>query len=116
MNPILQKTIGGLSAQYYGRHLFFGAAMSTSLLFMLQGKYAPYELWGFAILNTLLYPYSRFVYESVTGFIVGQNFFMVNAILLLMVKCFTMILCWAFAMFVAPVGWAYLYYAHSKRS
>ncbi|WVV47296.1 hypothetical protein THH46_21410 [Pseudomonas sp. NA13] len=28
-----------------------------------------------AIINTLLYPYSRFVYESVVGYIMGNNVF-----------------------------------------
>jgi hypothetical protein len=66
------------------------------------------------VLNTLLYPYSRFVYESVMDFIIGRNVFFVNAILMLAVKLMTMLLCWSLAIFVAPIGLAYLYYHHSK--
>jgi hypothetical protein len=41
--------------------------------------------------------------------------FFVNAFLMLFVKLITMALCWAGAMFIAPVGLAYLYYHHSKK-
>lgn len=65
-------------------------------------------------INTFLYPYSRFVYESIVSFIMGNNVFFVNAIFMVVVKIFTMLLCWSFAIFIAPIGLAYLYYHHSK--
>ncbi len=68
----------------------------------------------FIFVSTFLYPYSRFIYESIMDFLMGKNVFFVNAILMLGVKLFTMMLCWGFAIFVAPVGLAYLYYHHSK--
>ena len=67
------------------------------------------------LINTVLYPYSRFVYESVVGFIMGNNIFITNAVMLLAAKLFTMALCWGAAIFIAPVGLAYLYYQHSKK-
>jgi hypothetical protein len=30
------------------------------------------------------------------------------------VKIFTMVICWACAIFIAPIGLAYLYYHHTK--
>ncbi|WP_256857306.1 hypothetical protein [Xanthomonas axonopodis] len=66
--------------------------------------------------NTLLYPYSRFVYESIVGYIMGGNVFFVNAILMLFVKLMTMAICWSFAIFIAPIGLLYLYVHHSQRS
>ncbi len=69
---------------------------------------------AFVVINTLLYPYSRFVYESIMDFIMGDNVFFLNAILILVVKFISMALCWGFAVFIAPVGLAYLYYYHSK--
>lgn len=76
----------------------------------------PIGILVFTIFSTLLYPYSRFVYESIIGFIMGENVFIVNAILMLFAKFFTMAMCWVFAIFVAPVGLAYLYYHHSKEN
>lgn len=74
----------------------------------------PIGMLFFTIASTLLYPYSRFVYESIIGFVMGENVFFVNAILMLITKFFTMTMCWVFAIFVAPIGFAYLYYHHSK--
>ncbi|WP_338107341.1 hypothetical protein [Pseudomonas psychrophila] len=68
-----------------------------------------------SIVCTVLYPYSRFVYESVVGYIMGDNVFFVNAILMLMVKVFTMAMCWSLAIFVAPVGLAHLYWRNSRQ-
>lgn len=68
----------------------------------------------FVVVNTVLYPYARFVYESIVGFIIGENVFFVNAIFMMFVKVSTMAMCWAAAIFIAPIGLAYLYYHHSK--
>ena len=64
--------------------------------------------------STFLYPYSRFVYESVVGFLMGENVFYFNAFVMLFAKLFTMLMCWSFAIVVAPIGLAYLYFHHSK--
>lgn len=66
------------------------------------------------VVNTLLYPYSRFVYEGIVNFIVGDNVFFGSALLMLGVKLVTMLFYWLCAFFVALVGLAYLYYHHSK--
>lgn len=58
---------------------------------------------------TLLYPYSRFVYESVVGFILGNNVVFGNAILFFVVKGVTMLICWMGALFIAPIGLIWLY-------
>lgn len=67
-----------------------------------------------AILSQILYPYSRFVYHSITDFIFGNNMFIVNAFLMLILKFLMMMICWFFAIFVAPIGLLYLYYHHTK--
>lgn len=74
----------------------------------------PISMMLFVVVSTLLYPYSRFVYESIIGFVMGGNVFFVNAIFMLFTKFVTMAMCWGLAIFVAPVGLAYLYYHHSK--
>jgi hypothetical protein len=38
----------------------------------------------------------------------------VNALLMMFVKLTTMALCWGYAIFIAPVGLAFLYYCHNK--
>lgn len=116
MHPVIAKTFGGLSASYYIRQFIFGLAFPVFICLMTSKGPHPLNLPMLLMLvvNTLLYPYSRFVYESVMDFIMGRNVFLVNAILMLAVKLMTMLLCWSLAIFVAPIGLAYLYYHHSK--
>lgn len=116
MKNVIRKTFGGLSLQYYIRQLFFGS-LFLALIFSTRALGDGNIDWGVAsifIISTFLYPYSRFVYESIIGYIVGDNVFYINAILMMMVKLFTMAVCWSFSIFIAPVGLAYLYYYHSK--
>jgi len=112
MHPIIAKTFGGLSASYYFRHLVFGAMFPIFMFLILHqsNRSLQISMVLMAIVNTLLYPYARFVYESIMDFILGKNVFFVNALLMLAMKLMTMLLCWAFAIFVAPVGLAYLYF------
>jgi hypothetical protein len=116
MQEIIKKTFGGLSAQYYIRQLFFGFLFAALIVYVVisGGKPIQFSMIALLVINTLLYPYSRFVYESVVGFIMGNNVFFVNAIFMIVMKIFTMMLCWSFAIFIAPIGLAYLYYHHSK--
>jgi len=116
MHPIIAKTFGGLSTQYYFRQFFFGALFFALMFFIMSKSPNPIQisLVIFMAISTFLYPYSRFVYESIVNFIMGENVFFVNAIFMLFTKLFTMLICWAFAIFIAPIGLAYLYYHHSK--
>lgn len=118
MRSFLSKTFGGLTTSYYIRQLIFGSLFAVLILSI--AAHGPTGLMGkpglivMSIICTLLYPYSRFVYENVVGYVMGENVFFVNALLMLWVKCFTMAICWAFAIFIAPVGLAYLYW-HNRR-
>ena len=115
MNKIIQKTFGGLSMSYYLRHLFFGAIMAVFYIYMFYNLGRASILVALVfVVNALIYPYSRFVYESIVDFIFGNNVFFVNALFLLATKIITMLICFSFAIFIAPIGLIYLYYYHSK--
>jgi len=116
MHPVILKTLGGLSKQYYFRQLFFGLAIGAFSFFTFSqnGLSMPSFILFLTVINTLLYPYSRFAYESSVGFVMGENVFFVNSLLMLATKAITMVMCWGFAIFVAPFAFTYLYYKHSK--
>ncbi len=120
MQSFFAKSFGGLNASYYLRHFLFGAAFGTLMLYV--GGNAPGGLFAkpgliiYVPINTLLYPYSRFVYESIVGYVMGTNVFFVNALLMLFVKAMTMLICWTMAIFVAPLGLGYLYWRNSRAS
>jgi hypothetical protein len=116
MHPVIAKTFGGLSPQYYFRHFLFGLIFPAMFLYASRHEHEfPIGAAIFFAVNTFLYPYSRFVYESVVGFLLGNNVFFLNALVMLFVKLVTMALCWTFAIFISPIGLVYLYYYHSKR-
>ncbi|MEX3932584.1 hypothetical protein AB4Y32_12350 [Paraburkholderia phymatum] len=122
MHPIIERSFCGLNRACYVRNFLFGLIFPAMLYFIFshaKGN-APVGMLtfmiGFSILNTLLYPYSRFAYESIIDYIVGRNVFLVNAIMMLVVKIMTMFICWYLAIFIAPVGLAYLYFRNRSTS
>lgn len=117
MHPIIQRTFGGLSKGYYFRHFAFGLIFVALFVFLSSQSPDTRDLTGIILLtvNAILYPYSRFVYESIVGFIMGDNVFILPAILMLFAKLVTMLVCFMFALFIAPLGLAYLYYYHTKQ-
>ena len=118
MNLIIRKTFGGLSKAYYFRQLFFAMLIFvfyTAVILHVQVGLSA-KVWSilFFTLSTLLYPYSRFVYESIVNFIIGDNRLYLNANVVFGTKLVTVLLCWAFAIFISPIGLTYLYFHHSK--
>lgn len=113
---IFYKTLGGLKASYYIRHFIFGAVISAIFGYMTIHSSSGLTAGSiiFIIINTIFYPYARFVYEQIIGFVMGENVFFVNAIMKLATKLFTMMMCWGLSIFIAPIGLAYLYYHHTK--
>ncbi|ODN63860.1 hypothetical protein BA763_22160, partial [Burkholderia cenocepacia] len=100
MNSIITRSFGGLTRPYYIRNFLFSLIFPTVFIFIssfgkegLPGGLLALVLIFMAV-SCLLYPYSRFVYESVVNYIVGRNMFFVNAALMLVVKFMTMFLCW----------------------
>ncbi len=114
---IFEKTFGGLSREYYFREFVFGLIFVVLFFYPYYAKgmtIPPIGVILTAILSQILYPYSRFVYHSVMDFIFGNNMFIVNAFLMLILKFLMMMICWFFAIFIAPIGLLYLYYHHTK--
>ncbi|UJS23526.1 hypothetical protein [Thiothrix winogradskyi] len=116
MHPVIKKTFGGLTRQYFLRQLFFGGLIgAAATAFVVSvGRINPLIPVLLIILATFLYPYSRFVYETIIDFILGKNIIFFNAVLYFSTKAVTMLLCWAFSWAIAPLGLVYLYF-HNNR-
>lgn len=116
MNKLFKLTFGGMTKAEYIRHLAFGSLFLIMPFYILVSGEQNIKFGQiiFFVFNTLLYPYSRFVYESIVNFIMGKNVFFVNALLMMFMKLFTMLICWSAAIFIAPIGLAYLYYLNTK--
>ncbi|ENU4404366.1 hypothetical protein ACE4BB_000701 [Salmonella enterica] len=113
---LFRKTLGGFKNKLLYSPFHFCAIISTFFIYISMQNPSGMKVANviFFVINALLYPYARFVYEQVISFIMGENVFFINAIVMLMAKVITMCLCWIFSIFIAPVGLAYLYYYHSK--
>jgi len=120
MHPVLAKTLGGLSREYYFRQIVFGVAFCVFMLFWVSGLGTHWSRISFGTIATyavctVLYPYSRFVYDSIVGFVMGSTVIALPLPIMLLVKLAGMMLCFLAAIFIAPVGLAYLYWRHSKQ-
>jgi hypothetical protein len=113
----IQDSIKSLSRQYYIRNFLFGLIF-PSILYMgysngdLSAEAPPVflaVLTTLSIISTILYPYSRFLYETFIAYFTGNNTFYGNAFVVLFCKFFTMALCWAFAIIIAPFSLIYLH-------
>lgn len=123
----LGKTIGGLSREYYWRHFFFAVVIFTLpflvLSYVLQSEDLDFSLNPnvlimaamVAVLLCFIYPYSRFTYDRIMGFIMGDTLYLINPIVLLIWRFFVFIICMQFAFVLAPLGLIYLYFYHTKQ-
>ena len=116
VHTLLERTLGGLTKAYYFRQVFFGILVSGLLITVLRSSEVEISIGGacYMLASTLLYPYSRFIYETVYKFIVGDVVFFSGALLFLAAKMCTMLMCWALALFIAPFGLVYLWYVNVK--
>ena len=113
IKSITSKTFGGLTKEYYIRNFLFGFVVFGIYFLVMKNK--PISFWVFFISTLFLYPYSRFVYESVANFILGKNSFIVDLRFLFITKVISIFLCFIFAIVIAPLGLLYLYFYHTKQ-
>ncbi len=115
----LSKTFGKLNRAFYIREFLFGLIFYIPLLYICYIMYTENEKASFfqifliVLFYTLLqflYPYSRYVYHSIADYIIGNDVYMVNIILLLIIRFFFMVICWSFGFIIAPIGLIYLYF------
>jgi hypothetical protein len=112
------KTFGGLTASYLVRQYIFGIILGGLFIYLDISKGVNILSILLAVVSTILYPYSRFVYESIVNFIFGNNIIVFTGILMLvmlLVKLMTIMLCWFFSIIIAPVGLLFLYFYHSRQ-
>ncbi|VEJ10079.1 hypothetical protein [Actinobacillus delphinicola] len=126
VKTILNRTIFGLSKEYYFRQFIFAILVCVAIILKFisdmhhadAGSIARISvISGVLLICSLLYPYSRFLYESIVGFFLGENTFLVNSWIFLVVKLFTMVICLQLSFILAPICWIYLYfyYAHHAK-
>ncbi|WP_294610767.1 hypothetical protein [uncultured Gilliamella sp.] len=117
MPNFIKKTFGGLKTSYLIRQYLFGLIFAIPLLSIVIGGFKyPESIYAIIYIPILwiLYPYSRFVYESVASYIMGDNILITDTSIFVVVKLMTMGMCFVFSIFIAPFGLLYLYFQMSK--
>ena len=122
MRKIFKYTFGGLDNKYYFRQMFFSLVMFSMFIAPLISSHFLDEFPAYKIeaiildiINVILYPYSRFLYERIIGFLFDDNVLFIPVIVLLPVKLLTMFFCWGAAIIIAPISLVYLYFSNSRR-
>ncbi|MFT4035425.1 MAG: hypothetical protein QM679_07605 [Patulibacter sp.] len=74
-----------------------------------QGDVGP-SFIAFLVVNALLLPYAKLVWDEARGFVLGDNVFFVSQGLMQFVGLKVVVnrMLWAFAILIAPIGLAYL--------
>lgn len=109
---------GGLQPAYYLRHFILISPLplvmlANAPLIDLETHTLNWNLvpgFAFVAVSWLIYPFSRFVYESVVNWILGDNVLIANAFIWLIAKLVTMVLCFSLAVFLAPIAWIYIFW------
>ncbi|KAB0537746.1 MULTISPECIES: hypothetical protein [Pseudochrobactrum] len=109
---MLGRILNGVERTYLIRAWLIGACFFALMVTVaLQAKngaqFAP--LFYFAIC-TLMFPFSKLVWDELKNLVMGQNIFLMNALILMMLKLFINALLWAFAPFIAIIGIGYIWY------
>ena len=121
MNRFLQKTFGGITRTFYWRQFLFGLLFYIPLMYQYLKLLKVEDMYvsGFIMLilsvMQFLFPYARFVYHSITDFLLGGNVLIVNVFIMLIYKLIVGAICWVFSPIIAFFGLVYLYFYHSRK-
>jgi hypothetical protein len=110
MQVVLVKAFRALSPQVYLRHFLFGLLFPLMLYFTAGPQHIHFGMKLVWAANVFLYPFSRYAYEAVVDYIVGDTLWLWPGVFALLGKLVTMAACWGLALFMAPGAIAYLYF------
>lgn len=117
---IMRNSFGGLTKEYYLRNIFIGSIFGICAWYLIdtleKGSSNPKGLSTIItikiliVLNSVLYPYSKFMYDSIWGVVLGDRVYAysINPISIFFILIMRY-LCWAFAIVLAPLGLIIIY-------
>lgn len=117
-SKIKYQAFMGISRKYYFRQLFFAGIFTAIFLWWMITKSPKFSLWWcpFYIITALIYPYSKFVYDTITDFLIGDNVIIYESGLFLIIKLVALTLCYGFAFLVAPIGLLMIYFMQKAQA
>lgn len=109
---MLGRILNGVERTYLIRAWLIAAcffALMAVVAFQNKNGVQVAPLIYFAIC-TLLFPFSKLVWDEIKALVMGQNIIFMNALILMLLKVFINALLWSFAPFIAVIGIGYIWY------
>ncbi len=109
---MFRRILSGVRPAYLIRAWLIGAVfLAIILFFAFQNKNGfPYGLVVYSVICTILFPFSKLVWDEMKNLIMGNNIFVMNALMLMLLKYMVNAVLWVFAPFIAILGIGYIWY------
>lgn len=108
---LLSRTFGATQPAYLIRSYVIGFVFSALMIWMMLQSPNGDGIKGapalYFLLCTLCFPFVKLVWDELRNLLLGDNFFLMNALFLMVLKLFVNIFLWGFAIFIAPSGLLY---------
>jgi hypothetical protein len=117
MKQAILNAFGGLDKPYLFKQYIIGVVVCITFG-VIASKYGQglglYTLLTFAV-NTVLYPYSRYLFESLIEMVFGNTRFDKSSGVLIAIKLLSIVFCWSAALFIAPLGLLFIHFRGGKK-
>lgn len=120
--PFHKFIVRTMSVAYLIRAYIFGGILAGAVIWFfeynMQGDQAvaAHIISAYFFVSFLLYPFTRYMYESVVGYVLGGMVIIANLKDMFMTKVFTMLLCLVFSIFLFPIFLLILYFYYLAKS
>ena len=116
MKQAILNAFAGLDKQYLFKQYVISVVVCITYG-VIVSKYGQgvgfYTLLSFSV-NTVLYPYSRYLFDSLIDIIFGKTRFDKSSGVLMAIKILSIFLCWSAALFIAPLGLLFIHFRGSR--
>lgn len=110
---IVTRIFGAIDRRYLIRAYLIGLAFSAFCFFISRDTPSdnlPTGMIMIMAINTLLFPFSKLVWDQARDFAMGNTVVFSPAWYLFFMKYFVNGFLWALALFIAPIGIGYLWF------
>lgn len=112
-------SLKGLSRSYYWESFIKGAIVPVILvaIYIYAGKSSLSQILQFSLgwlVLLIFYPFSKFVYDTLMNFLMGNTIFITNVVLLFLWRYFVYAILLCFSIFIAPIGWIILFFLNKS--
>lgn len=110
---VLRRIFGSMDRQYMIRAYVIGSVFFVLLGLGIAGSTDGQNRMFVLVLmgiNTLIFPFAKIVWDAFKGFVLGDTIIVQSVAVMFVTKYLVNGILWALAIFVAPIGVAYLLY------